>query len=234
MKKITLILTAAICLLAYQAFAQSPTISITGTNVTIGAASGSTTSSQMSVVINGTNSIGNISSANLLIGTPSTGVNSGASLFNVYVSSLVSPFNNQNSTSSSSNRSTFTTAGDTANTGHTISTPTNLDLGANTTSPVTVNSSGTTTIPFDVITFTSLSALTPGTVYDFFATAGGAHDAGGQGSWVDNSSNTTFDLNSEPLFTVTVVPEPATLSLLGLSALGSLGLNVLRRRRALR
>lgn len=232
MKKITLILTAAISLLAYQAFAQSPTISITGTNVTIGAASGSTTSSQMSVVISGANSIGNIESANLLIGTPSTGVNSGASLFDVYVSSLVSPFNNKNSTSSSSNQSSFTTAGDAANSNHTISTPTTLDLGANTTSPATVNSTGTTTIPFDVITFTSLQALTPGTVYDFFATAGGHTDA--QGSWVDNSSNSTFDLNSEPLFTVTVVPEPATLSLLGLSGLGSLGLNILRRRRTLR
>jgi hypothetical protein len=231
MKKITLILTAAISLIAYQAFAQSPTISITGVNVTIGAAAGSTTNSQLSVVISGTNSIGNISSANMLLGTLTSGPHSGANLFNVYVSSLVSPFNNTNGTSSSSNRSTFTTAGDAANSGHTISTPTNLDLGANTTSPVTVNSTGTTTIPFDVITFTSLQALTPGTVYDFFATAGGHLDA--QGSWVDNSSNATFDLNSEPLFTITVVPEPATLSLLGLSGLGSLGLNILRRRRAL-
>jgi hypothetical protein len=230
MKKLILTLSVMVGLAAYQAFGQ--TISITGTNVTIGAASGSTTNSTMSVVINGSNTIGNIESTNMLLGTPSTGPNSGASLFNVYVSSLVGPFNNTTGTSSSSNRSTFATAGDAANSGHTISTPTNLDLGATTTSPVTVNSTGTTSIPFDVITFTSLAALTPGTVYDFFATAGGHSD--GQGSWVDNSSNTAFDLNSEPLFTVTVVPEPATLSLLGLSALGSLGLNVLRRRRALR
>jgi hypothetical protein len=36
---------------------------------------------------------------------------------------------------------------------------------------------------------------------------------------------------SPATFTITVVPEPATLSLFGLGALGSFGLNVLRRRR---
>ena len=75
------------------------------------------------------------------------------------------------------------------------------------------------------------SALTAGTFYNFSATAGGAGDPGFQGSWIDNMGGTSFDVNSEPTFTITVVPEPATWSLFGLGALGALGLNLQRVRR---
>ncbi|SRR5260370_6387265 len=108
-----------------------------------------------------------------------------------------------------------------------------MDVGANApmASAVAVASSGTTTIPFETLNFT-LAPNTPVGTYTFMVGAGGTGDAA-QGSFIDNSSNTGFSVNSEPTFTITVVPEPATLSLLGLSGLGSLGLNILRRRRAL-
>jgi hypothetical protein len=50
-------------------------------------------------------------------------------------------------------------------------------------------------------------------------------------STVGDSSFTRHDI-AAATYTITVVPEPATLSLLGLSGLGSFGLNVLRRRRS--
>jgi hypothetical protein len=230
MKKSILILGAAVSLLAYPAFGQ--TISATGTNATINAASGSTANSTISVTISGANSIGDLKSLNLLIATPGTGANSGVSLFNVFVFSLVSPYDNKTSTSSTSNRSTFATAGDTANSSNNVST-TSLDLGANTsgTAP-SIASSGSTTISVDVLQFTSLANLVPGSVYRFFATSGGPTDA--QGSWIDNTANATFGLNTAkgtPLFTITVVPEPATWSLFGLGAIGAFGLNLLRARR---
>src|SRR5258708_28065586 len=102
MKKSILILSAAVSLLAYPAFGQ--TISATGTNATINAASGSTANSTISVTVSGANSIGDLKSLNLLIATPGTGANSGGSLFNVFVFSLVSPYDNKNSTSSTSDR----------------------------------------------------------------------------------------------------------------------------------
>jgi hypothetical protein len=228
MRKSTFILSAVVGLFAYPAFGQ--TITFSGTNATINPGSGSTATSTISVTVTGTNSIADLKSLNDLIATPSTGPNSGVSLFSVFVLSLSSPYDNKNSGSSSSMQSTFTTAGDASNSGHTVSS-TPLDLGANTsgTAP-TIASSGTTTIQIDTLEFTSLAALTPGTVYDFFVTSGGHADSN-QGSWIDNTANATFDPTSTPIFTITVVPEPATLSLFGLGTLGAFGLNLLRGRR---
>ena len=101
-------------------FAFGQTIAVNGTSGTI--TPGGTFDSTISLTINGANSINNVESLNLLLGTPSTGANSGAGLFSVYVSGISSPFTLTNSPSSSGNQSTFATAGDAANSGHSIST----------------------------------------------------------------------------------------------------------------
>jgi PEP-CTERM motif len=222
MKKLILTLSAAASLLAYQAFGQ--TISISGTN--INATPGSTVADQLTLQIIGANSIGNVESVNILMGTPSTGVHSGVSFFTTSIGSFNSPFNTANNPGTA----TFNKTGDANNSGFTL---TSMDVGDNApaASAAPVASSGTTTIPFETLNFT-LASNTPVGTYTFMVGAGGTADAA-QGSFIDNSSNTQFSVNSEPTFTITVVPEPATLSLLGLSGLGSLGLNILRRRRTL-
>jgi hypothetical protein len=50
-------------------------------------------------------------------------------------------------------------------------------------------------------------------------------------SEISDDSSVRHDLITQATYTITVVPEPATLSLLGLGGLGSLGLTVLRARR---
>lgn len=231
MKKTILILTAVASLFAYQAFGQA-TISVTGVNSTIQAGSGSTVTLQLSLVINGTNTIGNVESVNMLLRTFAGGGGlNGGGLFSITNITPTSPFTLTNGTApSNSDQIAFGTTGDAANSGTTVNTP-SRDTGSNApaASSPTVASSGLTTIPFETITFKSLSALTPGTFFNFSVTAGGNPDA--QGSWIDNSSNAVFNINGTPTFRITVVPEPATWSLLGLGGLGTLGLTVLRARR---
>jgi hypothetical protein len=76
----------------------------------------------------------------------------------------------------------------------------------------------------DTMMTINLSGLAPGT-YTLESTS--------SGSRISEQSDTGFNDHPFPMstFTITVVPEPATLSLLGLSGLGSLGLTMLRARR---
>lgn len=74
----------------------------------------------------------------------------------------------------------------------------------------------------------SVSGLAPGT-YHIETT----HLAGLTSEATNNNTNSSMrdSLIPQAIYTITVVPEPGTLSLLGLGALGSLGLTALRARR---
>jgi hypothetical protein len=218
MKKSFLILAAIVSLATFQAFGQ--TISVNGTSAT--GSAGSTFTLTLSLTVSGTNTIGNVESVNMLLRTLN-----GSAFFTLGTITPISPFTLANNGAAS----TFNTSGDAANSGFTVSNP-SIDEGANApaVSAAPVAGTGTTTFNFETIQFIS-SGSTPAGVYHFSTTLGGIGDA--QGSWVDNSNNATFDINSAPDFTITIaaVPEPATLSLVGLGALGALGMTILRRRR---
>lgn len=225
MKKSILILSTAICLVAYSAFGQ---ISISGQNVT--AQAGTTVSDQITLTISGANTVGDVSSVNMLLKTFAGGGGlNGSSFFTIQSITPTSPFSLTN-TPAGSFPIAFNTAGDAANPGSTVNDP-SKDTGSN--APFGSNPvNGTTgaTIPFETITF-SIAAGTPAGVYNFAATAGGFAD--NQGSYINNMGAQHFDVTGTPTFTITVtsVPEPTTWSLVGLGGLGALGLNLRRFRR---
>src|SRR4051812_38744084 len=186
MKKSTLILIAAVTLLASPLFGQT-TISLLGT-------SGSTTAGgifdvQMSLQVSGTNSIGNVESANFVLRTPSGGANSGAPYFTVQFLSPTPPFTQANNGAVSS----FDTAGDSNNSGFNVEL---TDMGANAPSgsAPTVAATGTTTFGIDTLRFTA-APNTPAGTYNFSATLGGFGDVA-QGSYISNTSNAHFDVNN--------------------------------------
>jgi PEP-CTERM motif len=75
-----------------------------------------------------------------------------------------------------------------------------------------------------------IAANTPAGTYTIFTTTNSSNTDHSKTTAVGDGTFTRHEPASAA-YTITVVPEPATLSLLGLSGLGSLGMTMLRRRR---
>lgn len=69
----------------------------------------------------------------------------------------------------------------------------------------------------------------PNGTYDFLSTS--QNTSGGRGSSINNSGGTTFFVNNPAQFSVTVVPEPATWSMIALGGVAAFGLNRFRAKR---
>jgi len=72
----------------------------------------------------------------------------------------------------------------------------------------------------------------PAGTYNFFTTTPSS-TTDGRGTHITDSTGSYFIPTTQAAFSIVVVPEPATLSLFGLGAVGAIGLTLLRRRRNL-
>ena len=131
-----------------------------------------------------------------------------------------STFPNGNQTSPSTVSFTDSTAGDGAASGFTLEL---RDLGSVVSDPTMPVAAGTVA---DTTMTINVAGLAPGT-YTLESTFSGSRISVESGNGNPPPDN-PFPVST---FTMTVVPEPATLSLLGLSGLGSMGLTMLRARR---
>ena len=227
MKKQFLLTMAALVFAACSVSAQS-SISATGSSGTI--AAGAAFTSNIVLTISGTNTVGDVESFNALLGTPDSGPNSAAAYFTISSVTPTGSFDTTNATSDSFPAS-FSTVGDAANSGSTISTIT--DVGVN--GPAGINSVDPTTggiFTVENITLQS-AANTPAGTYNFYFTSGGFGDS--QGKFIDNSNNESFDVDGTPTFTVTIsgaaIPEPSTWLLLSTALVGFGFVKLVRRRR---
>ncbi len=86
--------------------------------------------------------------------------------------------------------------------------------------------------PTNILLTTLSLSINPGTpngTYEFFSTSNGT--SGNRGSSINSSSGTTFFVNNPAQFSITVVPEPATWSMIALGGLAAFGFNRLRAKR---
>ncbi len=223
MKKALFILSFV--MVASWASAQT-TISVAGTNGTIDLSSTNVFNTQITLSIAG-QPPNNVVSVNLLLMTPTSGVDSGVGFFTAYFFSGTAAFPTANSGSSAGNQSTFSLAGSGPNAGFSVSNP-SFDLGANVGAGSAVSTTGgLTNFIVNTLRFTA-APNTPAGTYNFRATLGPFSP---EGTVVADSNNVQYELTSNPEFSITVVPEPSTWALLGLGVLGFLGATMLRRRR---
>lgn len=226
MKATLLLLSLALASLTYQASAQTITVS-SPDSPTVSPGQVFNVTIQLSVSSALPTSV---SALNLLLATPSTGANSGVGHFTVKFGSgsATFPTSNGNGTTVSD----FNTAGTGGNAGFNVSTLTN-DLGANAGGNAGAGTGPFSNITVDLVQFTVLSG-TPNGTYTFRAALTGT---GNERSFINDKGNDgpntggTYNVNSAPTFTITVVPEPSTWAFLTLGAAGCVGMVIARRRR---
>src|SRR4051812_41280677 len=178
MKKTLIIVSLVAGLLTYQASAQQPTVTVSGTSGQGAPGDMVTLTMQLSV---GQALPSNVTGLNLLLETPTTGANSGVGFFTVAFSSGSASFPISTGVGSSVTSAFDTPETTGPNAGFTVSTPSN-DLGAG---------GGNVATPFsnvavDMLKFT-IAPNTPAGVYNFQATLGFPTDP--NGSSINDAQN---------------------------------------------
>lgn len=218
MKKTLLVLVVASAF-AYHASAQTYTVTGTPSSQTVNLASTNLFNVTIQLSTSGTPPT-NLVSVNLLLET----LNANASFFTVQFLNGSASFPTANNPGGPAS---FNTAS-TSHAGFTDSNPT-VDLGANVGGGAPVsNAGGVTNLSVDTLRFT-IAPGTPNGTYSFNATLGFPSDP--NGSFLDGSDNVARGITAAPQFSITVVPEPSTWSMLALGGLAAVGFQLRRTRR---